>query len=452
MKSLDHAYRYAAPSVLDGPTLRLASSGNEASAAPFLRARVLAPRLVALGLRTVSDVVRSRHHIPAAMLARILLEADPVLTWGGDTLRVEGFSSCCGVYARLDLDPHALDVAEASPGTTNVDFGQAMRDALARVRDGDTMTLAVGQAGVALTHAAGPASESVVERRVALPRRWMRGFLEVQSVLPRMERRMVLGRTDAVRFLRALPRPRRTSEAIGLDLRGARPRVVAAGRPDVLRLAGPARLRAFDALAPMARELTVYEDPRTGASTWVLALAAGRLSLTSSPETWRGFSGEGQALSALATEPPPLARAQAALSWQSELTPEGLAAATGLELEDARRALVWLGTRGVVGYDVTAGSWFHRVLPFDLETATRWIEEEQPRLRAARELHAAGAVRWRVRGETVDAEVTTDVVHRVQLGPDDERCTCPWYAKHRGERGPCKHVLAVQLAVPGDAR
>ncbi|MGL4942941.1 MAG: SWIM zinc finger family protein [Thermoguttaceae bacterium] len=28
---------------------------------------------------------------------------------------------------------------------------------------------------------------------------------------------------------------------------------------------------------------------------------------------------------------------------------------------------------------------------------------------------------------------------------DVSKCTCPWYAKHQGERGPCKHVLAVQL-------
>ncbi len=31
-------------------------------------------------------------------------------------------------------------------------------------------------------------------------------------------------------------------------------------------------------------------------------------------------------------------------------------------------------------------------------------------------------------------------------GVDDGwTCTCPWYGKHHGDRGPCKHVLAVQL-------
>ncbi|MBT8415649.1 MAG: SWIM zinc finger family protein, partial [Boseongicola sp.] len=25
------------------------------------------------------------------------------------------------------------------------------------------------------------------------------------------------------------------------------------------------------------------------------------------------------------------------------------------------------------------------------------------------------------------------------------RCTCPWFAKNAGQRGPCKHVLAVEM-------
>ncbi|WP_460917139.1 SWIM zinc finger family protein [Plantactinospora veratri] len=24
-------------------------------------------------------------------------------------------------------------------------------------------------------------------------------------------------------------------------------------------------------------------------------------------------------------------------------------------------------------------------------------------------------------------------------------CSCPWWARHRGERGPCKHALAVSM-------
>jgi len=36
--------------------------------------------------------------------------------------------------------------------------------------------------------------------------------------------------------------------------------------------------------------------------------------------------------------------------------------------------------------------------------------------------------------------------HRVTFASPDDTCTCPWWGKHRGTRGPCKHVLAARLA------
>jgi len=80
--AVDHTYHYASPSVVDPHRISLATSPapTHDGAEPFVRARVVQPRAVAMAMRLVSDVVRSRHHIPAAMLERILIEADPVLT------------------------------------------------------------------------------------------------------------------------------------------------------------------------------------------------------------------------------------------------------------------------------------------------------------------------------------------------------------------------------------
>jgi hypothetical protein len=41
----------------------------------------------------------------------------------------------------------------------------------------------------------------------------------------------------------------------------------------------------------------------------------------------------------------------------------------------------------------------------------------------------------------------TEVEHRVVLSPEGDKCTCPWYSKQRGQRGPCKHILAARLSV-----
>jgi uncharacterized Zn finger protein len=48
----------------------------------------------------------------------------------------------------------------------------------------------------------------------------------------------------------------------------------------------------------------------------------------------------------------------------------------------------------------------------------------------------AGRVEARVEG--------SGVRHTVILEGEKARCTCTWFAKHQGERGLCKHVLAVK--------
>ena len=80
--------------------------------------------------------MRTRYYTPPGMVQRLIQQSDPVITCGGGLLRFEGFSACCGVYARLDLLPNALDANRIEPGTANVDFNPPMRAALAQLQDG----------------------------------------------------------------------------------------------------------------------------------------------------------------------------------------------------------------------------------------------------------------------------------------------------------------------------
>lgn len=443
--ALLHNYVYARPSGLESGRLVLSTSSapDEEAGSPFLRARVTEPRSVALAMRLVSDVVRSRHHIPAAMLERILLESDPVLTFGGGVLRIEGFSSCAGIYARADVAQEALDPSEMRPGTTNVDFNAGMRAALAGVGDTAELDLAVGVEGVELKRD----GATSCERKVALPARWLRGFAEVQAIQRRMVPRLELGRVQAIRLLRALPRSAGTSAATWLVPSGASVRIGATRRKGAVRVAGLSRLRALETALPLARALTVHEDPVTGASAWRLDSGTVAVTLVLSPETWRGFSGEGQVLSQLARSEPALGRVRALLSWQSALQSEDVAQQAGLPARKVEAALAWLAMQGLVGYDIGRGAWFHRVMPFDLEQTRRLLDASQPRLKSARKLVADGAVSVKLDGDGLSGEVTSgNVVHRVRIDAGGEHCTCTWYAKYRGERGPCKHVLAVELA------
>jgi hypothetical protein len=163
---------------------------------------------------------------------------------------------------------------------------------------------------------------------------------------------------------------------------------------------------------------------------------------------YRGFSGEGQLLSKLAGEDwkGVLPDIQALLNWQTMIDPAELAARTGHRVAQVEASLAVLGARGLAGFDASSGYYFHRQLPFDLEK----VEQLQPRLKNARKLLDAGGVKvLRQRGDDAwDVEAQgSGVAHFVRLRPDGDRCSCPWFSKHQGERGPCKHVLAARMFV-----
>ncbi|MCA9644285.1 MAG: SWIM zinc finger family protein, partial [Myxococcales bacterium] len=199
-------------------------------------------------------------------------------------------------------------------------------------------------------------------------------------------------------------------------------------------------------LAPGQR-VNVWVDVDTGVSGWEVSGAGTRALVLLSPEVYRGFSGEGQALRQLAGSnwEGALPSVRAKLKWQSELDAAALAKELDRPVADVEAALAVLGSRGLVGFDATRGVYFHRELPFDLHQ----VETLQPRLKAARALVSDGKVR--VDGAQREAVVEgSDVQHRVRLLEDGDRCTCRWFAKHQGQRGPCKHILAARILFEGD--
>jgi hypothetical protein len=204
---------------------------------------------------------------------------------------------------------------------------------------------------------------------------------------------------------------------------------------------GVDRLRILADVAHHAAELEVYASG-DGATAWRLEMPDARLFVALSPEPSRGFSGEGQVLGPLARGSHVTARLRAMLRWQSCLDPRVLAAELGASDTEVAAALAELGAAGLVGYDLAEAKYFHRELPFDL---TR-LAKLHPRLAAARDLVTAGHVEpatldggaW-VRGKDGEYRVRRDE----QGG---WRCLCAWGARHGGSRGPCKHILAAQMA------
>ncbi len=216
-------------------------------------------------------------------------------------------------------------------------------------------------------------------------------------------------------------------------------------------MAGLSRLRLFDRVARHATSLRMFAAEEDGSTGWQLDVPGARLTLVLSPEVWRGFSGEGRALHRLADTAPAasIASVRGALGWEPRLSAEALVAATGRSPDEIAGALAALSLSGIVGYDLAEGGFFRRELPFDLGRTERL----QPRLRDARRLVERAAVRL----EPADASGLIawvagpgGVEYRVRSSADGWSCTCPWYGRHRGDRGPCKHVLAVQILASDD--
>jgi len=441
----DLTYAYAQPSTLtrrpEGDTLLLAAYAENApagGAASFFSGQLRDSWLTARGLTTLAKVVASRF-VPQSAALR-----DPIVTAGAGQLRFEAFSSCNGVYARLDLGPAALDGEFVQSGTTNVDFNEPMLNALSRIGRAEPVRLSVGQQEVTLERAAG----RVTARKVTLPERWIKGLTAAQGYLAQMDEKLRLTRVQTAQLLDSLPSGT-AKGAIHLVLRGARLGFSPVGGPGAVRVGGAHRLRLLDGLLPLAQGARLYATPDGQASAVVLELGNGHeFLLALSAEVNRGFSGEGTQLGALLDELPAewLAGANN-LFWGNEtFNPTLFGLAHDLAPATVERLCASLSAMGLLGFDLSTNQYFYRRLPFKTDRILRL----NPRLKNARTLLAnaddvqlvgvgsGGRTEARVRG--------TEAWYTVLVGgAEAPRCTCQWFSGHQGQRGVCKHVLAAQL-------
>ena len=446
----EQTYSYLRPSAVtfaDGRTeVMLATSGGVTSAGTaahpaFFDGFLGHPEQTAAALLAVAKVARTRFYTPPGMVAAILRAADPVVTSNGDRLRFESFSACCGVYARLDLLPGALEGPALDTGTTNVDFNPPMREALARVGGIDPLHLQVGEDVVVTTM-----DGAVTEKKVPLPERWLKGFAEVQLAAASMRPVFEVPASEARRFLRSLPAST-GRKPMWVVQSGRALRLTTRPSPDGVCVSGTDRLRPLEPLLRFARSLRAYAGPHDALGSgglWELTLEDARLMVTLSPEVSRGFSGEGGVLWDLADDrvADDADLVSALLAFEPTIDPARLAVESGVSQERVVRALGQLGAAGRVGYDAAESAYFHRELPYDADR----LAAMHPRLRDAQALVEAAAVR--IEGDTAYVR-SGEAEHVVRRTGEGDRCSCPWYGKHRASRGPCKHVLAVGLVRQG---
>ncbi|MDM1556282.1 SWIM zinc finger domain-containing protein [Chryseobacterium indologenes] len=405
----------------------------------FFWGNVGQPFILARCLITLSNIVKSSFSLSPFQMA---LLKDPIVTAGNERLRFEGFSHCAGVYARVDVLPEGLDGEFLENGTTNVDFNQPMITALGSIRPNEKIMLSVGEKEVGLYKE----EKKVVERKVPLPVKWIKGLGTVQIYLSESEKQHTFNKIQTQQLFRGMPKGVVKSDYY-LIVRGNKPMFSPVKSADAVCIGGLHRLRLLEPLLPYIDCMQVFSHPNMQSTTWQLYMGNIRFSFSLSRESWRGFSGEGAVLNSLTTEVSDEwidALDKYAYANQS-FNATVLALEENLSLSRTENLTGRLAAMGLLGYDLDENEFFYRRLPFKLSR----ILGLNPRMKNAEKLIEDGKVEiLNNTKERTEARVEgTGVHHTVILEEEKERCTCEWFSKYQGERGPCKHVLAVKKLV-----
>ena len=402
----------------------------------FFWGKLIDPYLTARCLITVSNVVQSSFNLSPFQMAML---KDPIVTAGNEKIRFEGFSHCAGAYARVDVLPDGLDGEFLSNGTTNVDFNQPMIGALGKIRKNEKVVLSVGQKEVGV-HKGG---ESFIERKVPLPTKWIKGLTTVQIFLSNTEEQLEMNRVQALQFFKLIPKGKVKIDYY-LQMRGNKPVLSTIKQSNAICIGGIHRLRLLENLIPLIDKLKVFVEKNGQAVTFQLYFRGLRFSYSLSRDSWRGFSGEGAALESLIEDiPDSIIENFDNYSYANqEFNPTMLSITEDVQLSKIENLSARLSAIGLLGYDLDENSFFYRRLPFKLSR----IMSLNPRMKNAEKLIEQNKVTILKRSaERVEALVEgSGVEHTVILENDKARCTCTWFSKHQGERGLCKHILAVK--------
>lgn len=412
-------------------------SETEKKEAPcFFWGKLTDPYITSRCLITLSNVVQSSFNLSPFEIAKL---KDPIVTAGNGKIRFEGFSHCAGVYGRVDILPGGHDGEFLANGTTNVDFNQPMISALSRIHRNEQVLLSVGKKDVVLQNSSG----KVVERKVPLPVKWIKGLTTVQLFLSQAEKAFSFNRMQALQLFQSLPNGKPKADYY-LIVRGNKPLFSAVKSINAVCIGGVHRLKLLEPLIPLADELRVFPHPDMQSTTWQLYFGDIRFSFSLSRDAWRGFSGEGAALESLIEDIPD--------NWldvfdkysyaNQEFNPALVAVSEGIEIGKIDNLTGRLSAMGLLGFDVDENHFFYRRLPFKLSR----ILSLNPRMKDAEKLLAEGKVEIITKTDNrIEARVAgSGVNHTVILEGEKERCTCTWFSRHQGERGPCKHILAVK--------
>lgn len=398
---------------------------------------------------------------------------DPLFTVHPDQCALEVFSQDESAYGALSLSNAMFDAREALHGSSFVDLSPALTESLERMRTFGAVTLSAA--------ARAPASEEgAVVKKIEVPHRWLRGFLQVQSAATLPAAVCELAPIDLYNVLFALrARKAKTSpRALRFELvPGAPPRLVVepweivleghagaykGSAPRVIRTYGRQRLMSLARLLPHARSVRVHLLGAGLPMFWVVDMGHATFTLGLTGWTESGWS-SAAAFDALtpSEEAHTLAdRVHGRLVAAGPSSLESLRQSAGASSADLRAALQVETLRGCVTYDLATGLYRPRNLfpePIDVATMRYGSDREA---RAHRLLEGAGQVTltklhdvvgegFEIHGEVNDREAhrsfNTHFMLDLEGRVSGASCGCPAFRRTGMREGPCEHMIAIRI-------
>ncbi len=437
---MDVTYKYNEPSTIirnkDKSNLFLShynESFKEKEAPCFFWGKLNEPYVIARSLLTLSKIVAA-NFMPNSSLLR-----DPVITAGGNKLRLEAFSSCCSVYGKVTLLPKALDGEFLQLGTTNVDFNTEMIAALSKIQKEEKVFFSVGKKEFVLQNK----DQKIVEKKVSLPLRWIKGMAAVQLLSASMKEKVVLDKLQIQLLFKAIPKGG-VKDDYYMSFRGKRPFLSPIKSNNSICIGGIHRLRLVENILPLAKKMIIYTPESENGTAFQFELANVRFTMILSRSFWRGFSGEGNTLENLVEEIPEewIQKLDTYAQINEEFTLETPLLKT-LSTSNFKSIATRLSVMGLLGYDLAEKKYYYRKLPFKLTN----IERLNPRYKNALQLIKKGHCKWISNSdEKIEMSVKgSNVYHSVLITPKEARCTCTWHATNQNKRGDCKHILATKI-------
>jgi hypothetical protein len=428
-------------------------------------------------------------------LFRHLVPCDPVVTVAPDVVYFECFSKDESAYGCLSVDRDALTGDDAGLGTTNVDYSLALYEHFQTLRSYRPTRLLVDPSGFEVKV---EGREDYREEKIDLPSSWLRGFGQLQAAMTLPSRRVDLPVEAVYSILAHLRRHREKTGPRSLRFQ------LTPGKPPVLVLdpwgvtipckgpvvddgeiraaaqgQGPYRAAPSFAGKTVTEEIKVWGRRRLFALARVLPLAERvevRLLGSGMPSIWIAHLGEMRLILALS--------GWTANDWTSGANLEMLAGSTRVEprvtstvlrqLETEQRASVGqlvtaqgaaeptvlaslhqLAKQGQVVYDFWSDVYRYRqVMPVALSETV--LGPEHPELAEGRKIAAAKQVKVQ-REEAVSGgnrlyvfkagETSAEAVVDSDGAFRKAKCSCSFFYKSRLRAGPCRHLVALKIAV-----